>query len=340
MNKCFFFLLILTSSVHSQDTFINPVTDICWECVFPMKILGQEVEPNLNTISKPPKLKNIKGTDLFCYCHGVPPKPGIPISFWEPSKMVDVTKQAYKLVGLGGISIGQSTIKNRGTLGSSRMGSRKSFSHVHIYDYPVLALLDILTDFACIETGTLDMQYFSELDYTWYDDSLANIINPEVALFANPLAQAACVADCAGSSINQPLDKLFWCAGCQGSLYPFSGHVGSFRGLIQESLLLTQRALAKMHRTGMITGYESGNYCERSYMPIWKKSLYKIQMARPVANTSDGCTTLGGTEVIWGAGKAYPKEGEEFVYILWTKKQCCLDAIKIGASASGSGGSL
>lgn len=303
---------------------VNPLTDICWECVFPMTVAGVNVTPGY---------KDFKNhNDIICHCKK-PPKPGIPLTFWEPNKLVDVTKEAYKLVGLGGISLGSASIKNRGNLSKTGAGSKTSFAHVHIYDYPVFEILGLLTDFACIENnGAIDLCFFSELDYTWYDDSLANLMNAEVGLFSNPLAQVACVADCLSSSISKPLDKLFWCAGCHGSLYPFSGTVGAHVGDIQASLLLMQRGVAKMHREGFIGGYKEGDYCSTSYMPIWKKSAYKSQIVYPVPQTTGDCPSLGGTEVIWGAGKSYPYKGEEFVYVLWTKKQCCLDISKAGAA--------
>ena len=48
------------------------------------------------------------------------PKVGIPISFWEPNMMMDVTRSAYCLMGLGGISIRNETIYNRGALVAQR----------------------------------------------------------------------------------------------------------------------------------------------------------------------------------------------------------------------------
>jgi len=326
-NFLILFLFVQFSLFSDGGSIINPLTTICWECVFPMTVSGVNITPGYKDFYNP--------KDLFCYCHGVPPKAGVPLTFWEPSKLIDVTKEAYKLVGLGGISIGKATIKNRGVLSKSGAGSKTSFAHLHIYDYPAFALLGLLTDFSCIEDGKCDFCYFSELDPSWYDDSLANILNADGSLFAKPIAQAACIADCTNSSLSKPLDKLFWCAGCHGSLYPFSGTVGAHVGDIQASLLLMQRGIAKMHRSGCIKGYEEGNYCEKSYMPIWKKTLYKTQIVYPIAQTQGPCPSLGGTEVIWGSGKSYPFKGEEFTYILWIKKQCCLDASKAAVSNGG-----
>ncbi|WP_181664457.1 TraU family protein, partial [Escherichia coli] len=65
----------------------------------------------------------------------------------------------------------------------------------------------------------------SEIDPTWTDSSLTTILNPEAVIFANPIAQGACAADAIASAFNMPLDVLFWCAGSQGSMYPFNGWV-------------------------------------------------------------------------------------------------------------------
>src|SRR3546814_1441818 len=74
----------------------------------------------------------------------------------------------------------------------------------------------ILTDMACLEQSSVDIAYVTEIDPLWQDDTLTALINPEVALFANPLAQTACAADCGAATGKLPLDPLFWCAGCLG----------------------------------------------------------------------------------------------------------------------------
>ena len=212
---------------------INPITDICWECIFPITLSGINVMPNTKDFAT--------YNTLVCRCPGVPPKIGVPITFWEPARMIDVTRHAYTLVGLGGIKVGKESLKNRGTVGSvAETPSHTSFYHVHYFVYPILSLLGLLTDFQCVEAGDLDVAYMSEFDPLWGSDELQNIFNPEAYLFSNPLAQLACIADCAQASIDKPADKLFWCAGCQGSLYPFGGNVGHHVGPLQASSLLVR----------------------------------------------------------------------------------------------------
>ncbi|CUI18201.1 Type IV conjugative transfer system protein TraU (plasmid) [Candidatus Protochlamydia naegleriophila] len=331
--KCQWFHLFILYPLFSalsasEGTLMNPFTDVCWECLFPITVSSVNVTPSYQDQAEYSK--------YVCFCSGKPPKAGIPLSFWEPTRLVDVTRHAYKLIGLGGVSIGNETIKNRGTIGITGDGpSQYSFYHVHWYTYPIFSLLGLFADFTCVEKADLDLAYLSELDPTWYDDQLSLIMNAESALFSNPLAQLTCLTDCTASSANKPLDKLFWCAGCEGSLYPFTGSVAHHVGTAQASYLLVHRVIAKLHRTGFMKGFDEKEFCEASYMPIIKKSLYKTQLIYPIPQTKGSCHALGKSDVLWGTGKAFPVKGEDFVYLLWIKKQCCLDAVKPAATVGG-----
>ncbi|MCH9625619.1 MAG: hypothetical protein S4CHLAM123_07950 [Chlamydiales bacterium] len=321
--------LFLSFAVNAKEgKFINPVTDVCWECLFPITVSGANITPNHKDFTK--------HTTRFCICPGSPPKVGVPLTFWEPLYMVDVTRHAYKLIGLGGISIGKESVKNRGTVSIIGDGpSQSSFYQVHFYTYPLFSLLGMFTDFVCAHKGDLEMGFMSELDPTWNDDQLSIILNGEAGLFASEMAQLSCVADCTASSLNKPLDALFWCAGCQGSLYPFTGTVAHHIGGVQASSLLVHRVLAKLHRTFLLKGYEKEEFCQAKSMPFIKKSLYKTQLVYPIPQTKGACHPLGKTDLIWGAGKSYPNGGEDFVYLIWNKKQCCLDAVKTASIAGG-----
>ena len=322
-------ILLFAPFLSGQEgKFINPFTDVCWECLFPITISGMNVTPDKKDLTD--------YSTHFCICKGIPPKIGIPLTFWEPLYLVDVTRHAYKLMGLGGISVGKESIKNRGTVSTVADGpNQHSFYQVHFYTYPIISFLELFTDFVCAHKGELEMGYMTELDPLWNDDQLSLILNAEAGLFGNPLAQTACIADCAASSLGKPLDSLFWCAGCQGSLYPFTGTVADHVGAVQASSLLVHRILAKLHRSFMLKGYENNEFCEAKYLPIIKKSLYKTQLVYPIPQTKGQCHPLGKTDIIWGSGKSYPHEGEDFVYLIWVKKQCCLDAVRPLTAAGG-----
>ena len=319
-----FVLLCCTSRAYAgkcTGKFINPITDICWKCIFPITIGG------INVTGKGEDTPNSK--NLICSCRkpGVPvPVPGIPVSFWEPVRLVDVTRTPYCLVNMGGLQVASQKLKGAGSVSvkGNKHGLKRSFYQVHWYVYPVIYWLELLTDFVCLEKSSFDVAYMTELDPLWNDDETSFILNPEAALFSNPVTQAACAADCTAATTGFPLDTMFWCSGCQGSIYPFTGSVSNHVGGVQASLLLVSRMMAKLHREGLLWGYAGvDGLCGKYPMPIIKKSQYKQQMTFPIPST-DRCDPIGRSEVLWGAGKEFPSGGEDFGYLIWRKRNCCL----------------
>jgi len=303
--------------------FVNPITDICWSCLFPITICGLKVSPANEDTSNP--------GGIICKCPmPIPPyvRIGFPISFWEPARLIDVTRVKFCLVSMGGIQIGADSVRGHGNISNFNTSNtiKKSFYQVHYYKYPVLFWLQLLVQFVCLEKGDMDIAYITEFDPMWNDDETAFVLNPEAVLFGNPIAQAACAADSVAATAGFPIDMLFWCSGCQGSMYPFTGHVPYHVGAVQASLLLTSRMLAKMHRELLAKGtIGKAGMCGQYIMTPMMKTQYKQQMLYPSATTGKGgCKPLGRTSVHWEGGKEKPYTGEDFAYLIWRKRVCCL----------------
>ncbi len=312
-------ILFMSLEGKCPGRFINPVSDICWSCLFPITICGLKVSPSNEDTSNP--------KSIICTCDKPIPRVGLPISFWEPARLIDVTRVKFCLVSMG-IQMGPDSIRGHGDVSSgvTSHNIKNSFYQVHYYIYPVLYWLELLTEFVCMEKGQLDIAYITEFDPLWNDDETAFIINPEAVIFGNPVAQAACVSDSIAATTDFPLDAMFWCGGCQGSLYPFTGHVPYHIGGVQASLLLVSRMLAKMHREALAVGTAGKSaMCKPYIMPVIMKSQYKQQMLYPMATTGKGgCRPLGRTSVSWEGGKEKPYIGEDFSYLIWRKRNCCL----------------
>ena len=310
---------------NCQGRFVNPLTDICWSCLFPMTIGGANVSGGGFEDTPNP-------SGFMCLCPRPPlnlPTPGVPVSFWEPARLVDVTRTPYCLINMGGIQMaGGNRMQGRGSVADKGHagGLKRSFYQVHWYVYPVIYWLELLTDFACLEKASFDVAYLTELDPLWNDEETGFILNPEAVLFGNPIAQAACAVDCGLASVGFPNDALFWCGGCQGSLYPFSGTIAAHVGGVQASLLAVQRMMAKLHRELLLHGYMGKEgQCQKYPMPIIKKTQYKTQMVYPIPSTGmGGCHPLGRSETLWASGREFPYQGEDFVYLIWRKRSCCL----------------
>ena len=298
--------------------FANPITDICWSCILPISIGSFRMGDGEDNDNPPLP---------FCICPGWPPKYGIEIGFWEPARIVEVTRTPYCFVSLGGISMDSASYAPRGAQESRPVtgsGTRGSFYQVHYYVNPVLYWLDVLSGGKCLEQAPLDLAYITEVDPMWNDDDMTLIINPEAVLFANPLAIAACSVDCVAASIGMPIRELFWCAGCNGGIYPMDGHAPTHIGGVQASSLLMQRMLAKMHREFIAWRYHGIEaICGPVPAPVMDKTAYKTHMLYPIPNTSS-CQPLGRTTQLWGAGKEYPIKGEDFAYMIFRKRNCCV----------------
>lgn len=326
MRRGFLAALLIIFSFHAiageercQGKFLNPITDICWKYMFPITIGSTTVVSGEN-----PDTEN--RTSPVCSCSDPVPRVGLSIGFWEPIRLVDVTRTPFCFVNLGGkkmdldVRVGQSAVETEDGQALT------SHYHLHWYVYPAIFLLNLIADFVCLEAEGFDLAYLTELDPTWQDDELAFILNPEAVLFANPIAQASCAADCVAASSGMPFDPLFWCAGCQGSMYPFSGNVQAHIGGVQASLLLTERMTYKLHRMGLLWGSVGTEaLCGKYPMPIMRKSQYRAQMTYPVPTTSGKhcCSPYGRSTELWSSLKEFPVKGEDFGYLVWRKRACC-----------------
>lgn len=324
--------LSVNASVTCKGRFVNPISDICWKCLLPISIgnfqIGGGNLPNNRDTPNP--------SMPLCLClkEGLP-VPGITIGFWEPVRLVDVTRTPYCMTNLGGVSLGSDTSKS-GSYNRTYDGNHKhsSFYHLHYYVYPLIYWLELITDFACLEQTSFDVAYMSEFDVSWNDEKLQNLLNPEVFLFANPAAQAACSLDCTSSTASMPLDSMFWCAGCLGNMYPLSGANADHIGGVQNSSLLTIRILAKMHRIGLAQETSTdentrlpagGKLCRKTVAMKIKKSQYKLQMVNPASTSSEiGCWPLGLSDLLYNSFKEYPYDGQDWGYLIWRKRNCCL----------------
>ena len=85
----------------------------------------------------------------------------------------------------------------------------------------------------------------------------------------------------------------------------------------------------RMHRELLAWGWHGRpGLCGPYFLPAMDKTAYKTQLTYPVANTAkDGgrcCQPFGRSTIVWGAGKEYPVRGEDFAFMLFRKRNCCV----------------
>jgi conjugal transfer pilus assembly protein TraU len=296
---------------------INPVTDVVWDCIFPISIAGIPIDLG----NHPPD--NDK-SGFFCSCPraGIP-SPGFLVSFWEPARMVDTVKDAWCFPAIG------MDLPNLSTgIGYNGGGSYRpqgvgniAFQHYHYYVMPLWAVLDLFTDIPCITNETqFDLAMVSEVRPDWHDDLTAAVLFPETALMANPATVLACMADAAASAIQRPIDALYWCMGAWGTTYPATGHITA-KDYVAANAGIAAKALFVNARTGLLAD-RAVNYCGTTYMPMWVKSHWRIQEVDPVKDNR--CHAIGHPGILWTHRKNKTVGGDNFSWLLFRKVECCV----------------
>ncbi len=300
--------------------FLNPVTDICWQCILPVKIGGIMVAPG------PPDTPDLTSAPV-CACPFPPPifvRIGIPVSFWEPARYIETVKDPYCFPALG---MGLTNPAEGFLGGTSKPEKTMTFQQAHYFIYPVWSLLSLMVDVICVQGEGFDVAYITEIDPLWNNDTLAAIIEPEAILFANPIAQMACVADAASALVWYPLAPLFWCQGSWGtSAYPLTGSIDS-EDYVSANAGIAARMLYKMGRLLLLCDTNYVTLCSCVMTPIWKKDNYRFQIAMPVRDF--WCQPIGRSGLVWSYGKNPPYMGagtasDNFVWMVFRKHGCCM----------------
>ncbi|MFZ6765074.1 TraU family protein [Roseomonas sp. WGS1072] len=298
------------------------ITDICWECIFPIRVAGATMAAGGSV----PR----KATDqIACLCSdglGVP-HPGITVGMWMPSLLLELVRAPGCSPSLGGINLpGFDPLFRGGTGDNTYNDGDGAYWHYHTFAFPVMAMLELFVEADCLAGGMqdFDLLYISELDPTWSHAELAFFANPEAAVVADPAVQAACTADAAAALTDEPIDELFWCAGSWGGLYPFVGTALGPSSPVRATSLLATRALAAQHRRGL-AWRTMGNdaLCRGVLDPMIPKSQYRLSMMFPLPE-ANGNHPIGRSTFAWGEHRNIPGRGPDPVYLVWRWTDCCM----------------
>ena len=285
-----------------------------YTAMFPLRIAGIPIVPG--------RIQDVGGSvsSPICICKDPIPRIGIPVSFFEPSRLIEVVKDPYCFPSMGfGLTTSGGTLG--GTSGDDGSGNQSTFYQAHYYIFPIYALLELLTDFICLQMTGFDMAYLTEVDPLWNNDTLSAILNPEALLFGNPVSNLACIADAVTSAVFEPIDALFWCKGSWGNAYPLTGQTGG-DGYVEGSASVAASLIYKLHRQLVLWGsWGQAGLCGYYPAPIWRKSAYRLQIVTPIPSLY--ATTIGTTGTIWSFGKNPPFVGDNFSYLLFKKRECC-----------------
>lgn len=334
------------------------ITNICWECIFPIRVGGFEV---FGGGYAPPAEA---AGDLLCICDdpfGPLPRIGTSIGLWLPTHIYESTYHPGCSPTLGGVSIGIADRRYMGDEGMQEFDlQQQSFNHSHVYTFPATVMLELFT--ACgFGPGDVDLLFMSEIDPTWNDPQLALYTNPFGAFAASLPAAAACVPDAISASLGFPIDTLFWCAGTWNTtLPPLTGMLHNM-GPVQFSAMTSLRTLANSHLRGFQRSHVGDSaQCYPRIDPILNRSHYRWQAIWPrpeggplnaiarafssadaaasgapppdfsapldpsaLDSTATSNHASGESLLRWGAALTIPSVGELPIYMLWSWQDCC-----------------
>lgn len=355
------------SCPNSQIMGAGLIDRICWSCLFPIALMGFDVF-TLNGAAAPEDRAN----QVLCVCGGSLeelklPTIGFTLGYWQPARLLELTRRPYCFPGLGGLKAttslstagGAAQVGILSSLEFDQETTESDFVNIHYYAFPLFAILELLDLPSCNPDGymTFDLLQIGEAYPNWYSDELSFLIQPESLVFANPFAQAAAMLECSYiAAMDEPIDDWWWTAGCWGMVYPFSGNMPVSSQIVNNWSLAATKMLYMLGRLKMIHRTVGNDaLCEAQDMPILLKSQYRMQMAFPVAETEDTapadggaggsasaikassfsirkrcCHALGDSELLWGDWRSVPVTGEDAVFVLWQWVDCCLGVVMDG----------
>ncbi|MFB3925182.1 MAG: TraU family protein [Syntrophales bacterium] len=322
-------------AVCPQGVPMNPVTDVCWQCIFPFSIAGIQVFPGPYENNYPDAAQM-----PICVCPAINPpffKIGIPISFWEPARIVETVSTPYCFPSVG-IGMGNPTgFQSGATKATAKKHDQagETFAHSHYMIAPWWAIMEIATDVACVEHSGFDLAYITEVDPRWTNSLLSMVIAPEALLFANPVAGMACIADSVSSNAGFSISPLFWCTASAGNVYPLTGFKNNSVMLMAHEGIAA-RTQFLMARQGLACD-TAVNVCGCVHTPIWIKHNFRHHVAKPVRDV--WCHPFGRSDMMWATGKNPPFYGDNFAWQQFRRRSCCAFAIGLGGSGSGGNAS-
>lgn len=270
----------------------------------------------------------------LCFCKMPPPiflRIGLKFSMWEAAHIVESVKHPWcsPTAGLeipvpfNTKDVGMSSTK---TSVSGRAVSASAQEHLVIY--PIWTIVGLFLDIACFQFArSFDYLYLTEVDPLWQNDMWATLLGPEAFLVSNPITQIACTADSVAANTVRAIDPLFWCVGSWStSVYPMSKNQQSSGDYVAANAALAARLAAKLHREFLLWGTIGppmvSGVCQRYPAPMWIKRQYNLLLLWPVSQNKR--MQIGRTGLMWSFGKNPPWKTDDFVFMLYNKRDCCL----------------
>lgn len=309
-------------------TMFNPITDTDWNNVFPMTIAGVRFSTNSNTVA--PLMAMMPPV---CTCPTVifgMPMIGVGVTYWQPLYISEIERRPGCLSSMGGMMVlpGYSMLASEQTVNNNAKSKEVNRMQVHWFEYPLFTLMKVFNSISCKNTAGFNLAYMTEVDPLWQDDLWGAVFTPESAVFANPIAAAACAVDAVASNLDFPLDALFWCAGSWGSIYPLAGNSSHSGDPFTMNNQIQAKYIARSHRMGFLWQTIGPTaICFSHPNPVWIKSQYRYNQVAPVNRRGRAVVTGSSGKLFQFPPITNLPTKEHTINLIWQGQQCCLKPI-------------
>lgn len=266
---------------------------------------------------------------------------GFELSLYEPIALIDVTATPWNFPSIG-LSLDNSLGRKQGTTRESESGAT-AFRYTHFIVYPIFSIINLVNDYICFERlSALTFGFMAEVNPAHNNDSIAAFLNPHKLLFA--LASPACIIDCATTTAHEPMNSMYFCAGCWGSMSTNTGWTNGAHP-ITEAGLLSARLLDNMHMTYALSKTSNATFsslttnakpqnsmCKETYFPLILKTQYRLQLAYPVTWDTK---KIGELRTGWADFKLGKDKSEDIAFWVWRKRDQCAGAYDCKSTFSG-----
>lgn len=273
---------------------------------------------------------------------------GFKMRMAEPIGFIETSPIPWYFVGLG-LKMDKSFFRRNGVTRDDADGG--DFRYAHFVIFPPLGWsIGLMQDYICFERGTIfNLAYLSEV-LPSYNNDIIGLAEESVkpiskVWFANPVGELACAADCASSTVGIPLNSLYWCDGCRGSVGASDTGFSNMSRPFEDAEKVAFGVLNRMHAYGgMLKTKESyfaynpagsnlkSTLCGARYFPVIIKDQYYLQLAK--GSKSWDAEPFGKIRFHYDF-KSTPTDQDSNFFWLWRIKDMCAGAMKCRSTFTG-----
>lgn len=261
----------------------NPLTDLDFRLMGGIKIAGMKMMDTPSQLGEPPNHK----ADPVCACkNGLKTGFGFGLSFWMPSYINDVARQAGCLGFLNGTNILPGFISLSSGQEYSHHGPRKEgVTNMQIHwayaDVTAMAGKSLFEKCNAV-TGSMSIAYMTEPDFVFQNDVYSVIMTPQAAILASAplLSQFACGFESVANTLGDWRD--FGVCAWKGARLPLSGSTISKDSAQVSNMDITVKYLTRSALMGT-TLRTMGNdvVCKPKYSPFYDPFQHRYQWSFP-----------------------------------------------------------